>query len=149
MGGSQELFHCAVNKSIAVKSLCERLPQSLLLGVVYAGRTEGQRNQRSLQAAVDMIPGRDDRIRKMGLPLFFLSHDACGNALRHPIFVTTSEATLEAFRGSCFWNHLVLLLFSGFSHLLVTSACPSALQTGMEMSISTVSSRPLLKFQHM
>lgn len=60
---------------------------------------EGQRNQSSLQAAVDMITGRDGRIRKMGLPLrFFLSHDACGDALRHSIFVTTSEATLEAFR---------------------------------------------------
>jgi len=40
MGSFQELFHCAVNESIAVKSLGEGLPQSLLLGAVYAGRTE-------------------------------------------------------------------------------------------------------------
>lgn len=39
MGSFQELFHC-VNESIAVKSLCEQLPQSFLLGVVYAGRAE-------------------------------------------------------------------------------------------------------------
>lgn len=113
----------------------------------WCRRRRKDREIRGLRTAVDVVTGRDGRVRKMGLPLRWLSHGARGDALRHPIFVATSEATPEVFGAQRVGNHLVLLLFSGFSPLLVTLAFPSTLPTCTVMPTSTVSSRRSSKSQ--